>query len=208
MAETVSHQFEDGSTGGPPAPEDTPSETSERPEWLPEKFENPEAMAKAYSELERKLSSPPSDPPKTEESKPEPKAPADDTLNDADRELLRQLRESQTNSFVEEVLGNPEEVLTWAEKGLTEDLQQAWDEAIASGNRALIRLAGQGLRAAYVDANGSEPNLVKGGQPVPSRTGAKPFRSNDEVVKAMSDPRYRTDPAYQAEVYRRLQASS
>ena len=29
----------------------------ERPEWLPSKFESPEAMALAYSQLERKLGS-------------------------------------------------------------------------------------------------------------------------------------------------------
>ena len=31
-------------------------EVSERPEWLPEKFENPEAMAKAYQALEAAMS--------------------------------------------------------------------------------------------------------------------------------------------------------
>jgi hypothetical protein len=33
------------------------NETPERPEWLPEKFDNPEDMAKAYADLERKLHS-------------------------------------------------------------------------------------------------------------------------------------------------------
>lgn len=35
--------------------------TGERPEWLPSKFESPEAMAQAYASLERKLGSNPSD---------------------------------------------------------------------------------------------------------------------------------------------------
>ena len=31
---------------------------SERPEWLPEKFKNPEDLAKAYGELEKKMGEP------------------------------------------------------------------------------------------------------------------------------------------------------
>ena len=40
------------------APSEKPSETSEtRPEWLPEKFADAKDLAKAYGELEKKLSS-------------------------------------------------------------------------------------------------------------------------------------------------------
>ena len=35
--------------------EELPQEQSDRPEWLPEKFKDPADMAKAYSELEKKL---------------------------------------------------------------------------------------------------------------------------------------------------------
>lgn len=47
---------------GPDAPiaEDN---QSERPEWLPEKFNSPEDLAKSYTELEKKLSAPKDDPP-------------------------------------------------------------------------------------------------------------------------------------------------
>jgi hypothetical protein len=38
--------------------EDPQQKTQERPEWLPEKFTDPEAMAKAYSELEKKMGQP------------------------------------------------------------------------------------------------------------------------------------------------------
>lgn len=39
-----------------PDPEGQSGEEAQRPEWLPDKFENEEAFAKSYSELERKLS--------------------------------------------------------------------------------------------------------------------------------------------------------
>ena len=38
-------------------PSANPAPSNERPEWLPEKFESPEALAKAYGELESKLGS-------------------------------------------------------------------------------------------------------------------------------------------------------
>ena len=38
--------------------EELPQDQSDRPEWLPEKFKDPADMAKAYSELEKKLGQP------------------------------------------------------------------------------------------------------------------------------------------------------
>lgn len=45
-----------------------PTQTTERPQWLPEKFKSPEDLAKAYSELESKLGKP-APKPETQESK-------------------------------------------------------------------------------------------------------------------------------------------
>lgn len=44
-----------------PRQESTETTTDTRPQWLPEKFKSPEDMAKAYSELEKKLGSRPAD---------------------------------------------------------------------------------------------------------------------------------------------------
>lgn len=65
---------------------ETPIE-SERPEWLPEKFETPEDMAKAYAEAERKLSAPK----ETKESKAdktkETAAPSNEVISSATEEF-------------------------------------------------------------------------------------------------------------------------
>ena len=53
MVERV--QMETGVTGPDAPTEEVKAETTERPEWLPEKFESAEAMAKAYGELESKM---------------------------------------------------------------------------------------------------------------------------------------------------------
>lgn len=63
MADRI--QMETGVTG-PDAPEQRmevveDTTEAERPEWLPEKFESPEAMAKAYGELESKMGDTPAD---------------------------------------------------------------------------------------------------------------------------------------------------
>ena len=44
----------------------------ERPDWLPEKFKSAEDMAKAYSELEKKMSAPKSEETQTSEETPDP----------------------------------------------------------------------------------------------------------------------------------------
>lgn len=60
MAENNSVQMDSGSTGAVP-PEgqqpatNTDNEGNQRPEWLPEKFETPDELARAYAELESKL---------------------------------------------------------------------------------------------------------------------------------------------------------
>lgn len=60
MADTQSVQYESGTTG-PTPPEgqqpgtQTTDDGGQRPEWLPEKFNDPQEMANAYAELEAKL---------------------------------------------------------------------------------------------------------------------------------------------------------
>lgn len=54
---------------GPTAPA---APTPERPAWLPEKFKDPAALAAAYTELEKKLGTPPATEPANTETKVEP----------------------------------------------------------------------------------------------------------------------------------------
>ena len=54
MGDTQTVEME-GSITGAEAPSDVEPQQGERPEWLPEKFKNPEDMANAYSELEKQF---------------------------------------------------------------------------------------------------------------------------------------------------------
>jgi len=59
-----------------------PAEAPSRPEWLPEKFETPEAFAEAYSQLESKLGTPSDAPdPADAVNPPEEEAPAQITVD-------------------------------------------------------------------------------------------------------------------------------
>lgn len=112
----------------------------------------------------------------------------------------------QQIAALETIAGGKEQLkstLEWAKANLTEAERNGYDAALDSGNLDLVKLAMQGVAAKYAAANGSDPKLIDGGEL--STSGDAPgYTSQAEIVAAMSDPRYRTDPAYQAKVYARL----
>ena len=60
------------------------------------------------------------------------------------------------------------------------------------------------MNAQYKEANGYEGRMLQG---KPARTSGDVFRSQAQLVKAMSDPRYDNDPAYRADVIAKLDRS-
>lgn len=95
-----------------------------------------------------------------------------------------------------------EAMFAWAGENLSEDEKAAFDQAIdASDGQA--KLAVRALKASFEAANGSDwrPERPEGSNEAGS--GVKPFSSDQEMVAAMSDPRYEKDPAYRKEVEQR-----
>lgn len=207
--------------------------TSERPEWLPEKFASPEDMAKAYSELEGKLSNP------QEEAQSEPLEPSDSfnaitaasnefadsgqlsdetfkSLEDAGlpRDLVeayiqgqQALATSQANAVYDSVGGEEsyKAMSEWATENLDQASQDAFNQIVESGSIEQAKVAAQGLFSQFRAATGGvEPKLAQG-----STTGntVTPFYSAKSLTDAMADPRYKHDPGYQAEVHKRLSVS-
>lgn len=97
-------------------------------------------------------------------------------------------------------------VLQWAQGNLSPSQLAAYEAATATKNVELVKLSLQGIVAAHAAANPPEPKFVTG-QEIPGNMGAKPFGSNVEMVEAINNPKYGRDPAYRAEVARRLAAS-
>jgi uncharacterized membrane protein len=95
------------------------------------------------------------------------------------------------------------EMIQWAGQSLSKEEIEAYNSALSSGNQAHMQFAVKGLQARFA-ANNREPSLkTTGGKALPSG-----FRSVTEVVAAMSDPKYKTDPAYRADVERKLANSN
>jgi hypothetical protein len=88
----------------------------------------------------------------------------------------------------------------WAVANLPQAERDAFNESV-SGSPAQMKQAILGLKAQYEAAMGNDPKLIKGSAGAES-IGA--FGSRAEMTAAMRDPRYRADPAYRAEVERRV----
>ena len=96
------------------------------------------------------------------------------------------------------------QIVNWAKTNLPQDQIVAFDEVISSGSVQAIQLAVSGLKAEYNNANGVEGRMVTG--KAPTNTGDV-FRSQAELVRAMSDRRYDNDPAYRQDVVEKLERS-
>jgi hypothetical protein len=95
-------------------------------------------------------------------------------------------------------------IVNWAKSNLPEDQINAFDEVVNTGSIQAIQLAVSGLKAEYDNANGVEGRMVTG-KTAPNNGDV--FRSQQELVRAMSDPRYDNDPAYRQDVIEKLDRS-
>merc|ERR1711871_442205 len=95
-------------------------------------------------------------------------------------------------------------IVNWAKTNLPQDQIQAFDEVVNTGSVQAIQLAVAGLKAEYDNANGVEGRMVTG-KTAPERGDV--FRSQAELVRAMNDPRYDSDPAYRQDVIEKLDRS-
>ena len=96
------------------------------------------------------------------------------------------------------------DTLAWAADNLKPEEVAAYDNVINSGNKDAIFFAVQALNQRYKDSVGFEGQQVSGRAP---KSTVKGFRSNAELASAISDRRYRTDPAYRYDVEQKLAAS-
>ena len=97
------------------------------------------------------------------------------------------------------------ELVQWAADNLDKSDVASFDELISSGNVGAIKLAVNGLKAQYESINGYEGTMLSGKPPTTSKDV---FRSQAEVVAAMSDERYDKDPAYRQDLIEKLDRSN
>jgi len=119
----------------------------------------------------------------------------------------QQMSDADANAILASVGGESvyNETLAWAADNLKPDEVAAFDNVINSGNKDAIFFAVQSLNQRYQDAVGFEGKQVSGKSV--KNAVVKGFRSQAELARAISDPRYRTDPAYRLDIQEKLAAS-
>ncbi len=116
------------------------------------------------------------------------------------------LTDAEMNSVYNSAGGEKayENMVSWASENLAERKLEAFNSIINTGDATAIQIAVAGLKAEYNNAEGYEGRMLTGKA---ART-LDSFRSQAELVAAMRDPRYESDPAYQQDVYEKLERSN
>ena len=178
-------------------------EQGEQP-LLAGKFKDPQALEQAYVELQKKLGEPRDEVPAPEDQgEPAEEEPEAEAADDDDPEGLS---EEQAEMLMDMVGGDKayKSMLDWAAENFSKEEIEMYDGVMESGNANSIYYAIQALQARYNDSVGTD------GQTLTGRGAADTddsFKSQAELVAAMSDPRYDRDPAYRKDVMRRLENS-
>lgn len=167
-------------------------QAQEQQELIAGKFRSTDDLLKAYQELEKKLGSrgyDAADEPEVEDEATEQEVPV---LSQEDEQVILDSIGGQENFAA---------VQSWAKDNLNQDELEAYNREVNSGDYYRARNALQSLYYAYQDNNGYEPDLIGGKL---SGNSSDVFRSSQEVMAAMSDPRYLQDPAYTQDVQDKL----
>lgn len=125
---------------------------------------------------------------------------------DVDGGVATDLTDAEMNQVYNSAGGEAEygRLTSWAAQNLSETKLDAFNDMIDRGNSTAIQIAVAGLRAEYEAQEGYEGRMLTG----KSAPAADGFRSQAEVVQAMSDPRYDRDEAYRQDVYDKLERSN
>ena len=120
-------------------------------------------------------------------------------------------RQDLTQKDVQElkgIVGGDKEysnMLEWANGALNDQEIAMFDAVMERGDPLAAFFAVRSLAYRYEDAIGKEGRMLTGNAP---KTSGDQFRSQAEVVKAMSDPRYDRDPAYRQDIMQKLERSN
>ena len=124
---------------------------------------------------------------------------------EVDGGVATDLTDAEMNQVYNSAGGEAEygRLTSWAAQNLSEQKLNAFNDMIDRGNSTAIQIAVAGLRAEYEAQEGYEGRMLTG----KSAPVADGFRSQAEVVQAMSDPRYDRDEEYRQDVYNKLERS-
>lgn len=170
------------------------------------KYENAQELERAYLELQSKLGQ---DQEEEEEGESEEEPEAEEVEESEDEEVEEETYEitDQDIEALQNVVGGSEqygEIINWAKDNLSEQEISMYDHVMESNDPIAMFFAIRALGNSYENAVGVDGELLTG---TASSTPQNVFRSQAEVVEAMSDPRYDNDPAYRQDVFEKLERS-
>lgn len=174
------------------------------------KYKSASDLEKAYLELQQKLGSKEpetveeedeaeeeQEEPDTEAEEPESKKSKPTTLTRKDIDYLHSLAGGKEGY---------KEMISWASENMDADEVSMYDRVMDQGDPASVLFAVKALVAQYKEAVGSDGKLLTG--KAPANSSKSQFRSQQELVSAMNDPRYDSDPAYRNDVLEKLENSN
>lgn len=177
---------------------------AQQQQLLAGKFKDTESLEQAYLELQKKLGAPKEDV-RNEEGDEETEAPeeVEETSEEPEQEVLT---EAQAKELFKMVGGEKayQSMISWAGQNLSKEEISMYDAVMGRGDPNAIFFAVQALNNKYSEAVGNDGQLLTGRTASPE---GSVFRSQSELVEAMSDPRYDRDPAYRRDVMKRLENS-
>jgi len=181
----------------------------EQQELFAGKFKDAQSLEQAYLELQKKLGEPKENV-RNEEGDEEAEAGEEvETSEEAPEEESSQetLTEAQAQELFKMVGGEKayQSMINWAGQNLSQEEIKMYDAVMGRGDPNAIFFAVQALSNKYTDAVGNDGQLLTGRS---TTEATNVFRSQAELVQAMSDPRYDSDPAYRQDVMRRLDNSN
>ena len=111
------------------------------------------------------------------------------------------LTDAEINTIQNSVGGEKEyqKMMAWAGQNMDQSKLDAFNSIINTASVDAVSLAVSGMKAEYENAEGYEGRMLSGKAP---KTHQDVFNSQAELVRAIADPRYEKDEAFQQEVYK------
>ena len=205
MAETLTSMEPESQPGELNADEQNSLEVGEQlaqeqETLLAGKYASTEQLEQAYLELQQKLGT-------EDEVEPQEEEPGEESEEVQEEEEIEGGLTDEDIESLQDMAGGQqqyEQMLGWASENLSDAEIDMYDDVMDSGDPAACFFAVQALMARYGDSTGVDGELLTGKSP---SSVAQGFRSQAELVQAMSDPRYDSDPAYRSDVINKLENS-
>jgi len=176
---------------------------TEQQQLLAGKFKDPQSLEQAYLELQKKLGEPNyvrSDEGQQGDEEAEAGEEVEPTPNQ------ETFTEENAQALFKMVGGEKayKAMINWASQNFSKQEIEMYDSVMGKADPNAIFFAVQALYNRYSESVGNDGQLLTG-----RGTGENKvtFRSQAELVQAMSDPRYDSDPAYRMDVMRKLENS-